>query len=222
MTTSRRLDFEDVFLYAVTPDFSDPSPILAKAERLLDGGVDAMQLRSRSLADRDLIDVGRKLKALCRSRDALMLVNDRPDIALAVEADGVHLGQNDMPVTIARAVLGHRKLIGASCHSLPQALSAQRAGADYVSCGPLWATPTKPGADAVGLGLIGLYRAAIRVPFVAIGGINRGNVDPVVDAGAKRIAVVRGLFDGDDPFGAARFFKSKVVKNQKADVFHSS
>lgn len=213
---SRQLDFTDVSLYAVTGPMTDTARTVERVRAVLAGGADAVQLRSRELSDAAFLALGADLRRLCAERSALFIVNNRVDLAIALDADGVHLGHDDMPIGKAREMVGHRKLIGASTHSLPQALAAQKAGADYVSCGPLWATPTKPDYAAVGLGLIGLYRAALKVPFVAIGGIDESNIDQVAAAGARTVAVVRALFDADDPEEKARFFKSKMPPAEAA------
>jgi len=195
----RKLDFSDVLLYGVTTSIPDSEFILMQSEKMLKGGVDAIQLRNKDLKDRALLDLGEKLKNLCHQYEALFLIDDRPDLALILDADGVHLGHEDMPLEKARELIGHRKILGASTHSLPQALKAQKAGADYVSCGPIWGTPTKPDTASVGLNLIGLYRAALKVPFVVIGGVNLKNIHEIVIAGGRRVAVVRALFDSPDP-----------------------
>lgn len=207
---TRKLDFSDVSLYAVTPSFTDAPGMLAKVEKLLTGGVDAVQLRTKNLKDRELVALGKEMKARCARVGALFLVNNRPDIALATEADGVHVGHEDLPIPFVREMIGHRKILGVSTHSLPEALDAQKQGADYVSCGPIWSTPTKPDYSAVGLGLVGLYKAALRIPFVAIGGIDESNVEQVLSAGAVTVAMVRALFDANDPAAAAKKFKEKV------------
>lgn len=212
--TWRKLDFSDVALYAVTPEVTDPEATLRTIDRLLDGGVDAVQLRCRGLSDRSTVDLAKRIKERCAKSGALFLLNNRPDIALAADADGVHIGHEDLPIPFVRELIGHRKILGVSTHAVPEALDAQRNGADYVSCGPVWATPTKPTYPAVGLGLIGLYRAALRVPFVVIGGVNRENIDSVVKTGAACVAVVRGLFEAPDPAAAAKFFKDKINLNR--------
>ncbi len=206
----RRLNFSDVRLYAVTPEPTNSSGFLDAVDKLLVGGVDAIQLRSRFLKDRSLVALGKEIKKRCADHGALFIVNNRPEIALATDADGLHLGHEDLPISFARELLGHRKIIGVSTHALPEAIDAQRQGADYVSCGPLWATPTKPEYKQVGLGLIGLYKAALRVPFVAIGGVNENNLDDVLAAGAKTVAVVRALFDAENPEKLAKEFKEKL------------
>lgn len=216
--SGRRLDFSDVALYAVTPDTTDFSFLLGQSEQLLQGGVDAIQLRCKNVSDRDLLDVSRKMKSLTAKYNALFIVNNRPDIAVLVDADGIHVGHEDLPVPAVREIVGHRKILGVSTHSVPEAIAAQKQGADYVSCGPLWATPTKPTYNPVGLGLIGLYRAALHVPFVAIGGINASNLDQVVATGAKTVAIVRALFEAENPTEFARQSKQKILANRTSVV----
>ena len=209
----RRLDFSDVALYGVTPRLNRGTDIVSKAEAALKGGLDALQARFGDLTDRDALVLGRALKSLCAAHDALFLVNDRVDLAVAIDADGVHLGQDNLPAVVAREMLGHRKLVGVSCHALPEALQAQKDGADYVSCGPVWATPTKPDYAATGLGLVGLYKAALRVPFVVIGGVNEANIAEVVKTGARTVAVVRALFDAADPGAVAGRMRAALAPN---------
>lgn len=207
-----QLDFSNVRLYAISGDITDANQFLKTVDDLIAGGIDALQLRSKSLNDRQRIDLALRLKEKCEKAEVLFIVNDRPDIALLSNADGVHLGHENMTVAMARQIVGHRAIIGASAHSLPQAIEAQKAGADYVSCGPLWATPTKPTYEPVGLKLIGLYKAALSIPFVAIGGIDFTNVDQVIQAGAPAIAIVRALFESQDAQQAAESFKKKFTK----------
>lgn len=214
MSETRRLDFSDVALYAVTPDSPDKSFLLATVEKLLAGGVDAVQLRNRSLKDRELVALGKQMKTMTAAKGALLIIDNRPDLALAIDADGIHVGHEDLPIAFVRQMVGHRKIVGVSTHSLPEALIAQREGADYVSCGPIWATPTKPEYKAVGLNLIGLYNAALRVPYVVIGGVNEKNIDEVVASGAKTVAVVRALFEAKDPEQMAKTFLKKIRTNR--------
>jgi len=209
------LDFSNVLLYVVTPEIEDEARFFEKLDQILAGGTDAVQLRSKKRPDRDLLRIGEIVKEKCQDSGALFIVNNRPDLALALEADGVHLGHRDLPIHLARQMLGYKKIIGASAHSVAEALSAQREGADYVSCGPIWATPTKPEYEAVGLGLIDLYRASIGIPFVVIGGIDEFNIDQVVAHGAKRAAFVRALFESANPKMAAQDFRAKIEMNWK-------
>jgi thiamine-phosphate pyrophosphorylase len=214
MTDTRRLDFSDVAIYAVTPEPTDAKAFLKKVEAAVEGGADALQFRAKRLSDKAFLELGKEVGAVCRSAGTLFLVDNRPDLAVLLDADGVHVGHDDMPVPSARSFVGHRKIVGRSAHSLPEALEAQRAGADYVSCGPIWATPTKPDYPAVGLDLIGLYKAALRIPFVVIGGVDKSNIDSVVEAGARTIAVVRAWYEAPDPSAAIRFFKDKLQVNR--------
>jgi thiamine-phosphate pyrophosphorylase len=177
------------------------------------GGADVIQFREKHLAPNQRLGVAKELKEICHRYGVLFIINDFLDIALAVGADGVHLGQEDLPVSEARTLVDrffgkkHSFLIGCSTHSLPQALRAQEAGADYVGCGPIFSTPTKPGSLAVGLGLIQEYQAHLKIPFVAIGGIDAKNLSQVIQSGAKGVAVVRAAFDQSDVESSVRSLK---------------
>src|SRR5204863_3414829 len=133
---------------------------------------------------------------------ALFLVNDRPDLAAACDADGVHVGQDDAPVAEARAVVGPERLVGLSTHAQAEVDAA--AGVDYIAVGPVHATPTKPGRPATGLAPVSHAAAHARVPFFAIGGIDAGNLHDVMAAGARRVVVVRAIAEAADPEAAAR------------------
>ncbi len=207
----RRLDFSDVTLYGITSAEMAADKIVTQTKKALAGGVDAVQLRTHGVSDRDLYALGKKIKDLCSNAGALFIVDNRADLAVALDADGIHVGHTDLPIDVVRHMLGHRKIVGMSTHSLPEALAAQRAGADYVSCGPIWRTPTKPIYDAVGLNMVGLYKAALKVPFVAIGGVDETNIDQVLAAGAKCVAVVRALFEASDPEAMAKLLKGRIL-----------
>jgi len=170
----------------------------------LEGGVDVVQLREKSASDDDLLAIGRRLRSLCEEHGALFIVNDRPDLAVACGADGVHVGQDDMPLGEARAIVGDQLIVGVSTHSPEQIEAALRSTADYLGVGPVFSTPTKPGRPAVGLELV-RYAAehASAKPWFAIGGIDTGNADAVAGAGAHRFAVVRAIRDAADPSAAA-------------------
>jgi len=171
----------------------------------LHGGVDMVQLRDKELDDEPLLDVAARFRAACREADALFWLNDRPDLALAAGADGVHVGQNDTPPGAVREQVGERLLIGLSTHTPEQFDAALGSEADQLSVGPVWETPTKPGRPAAGLDFV--RHAAARGgerPWFAIGGIGGGNIGEVVEAGARRVVVVRAIRDADDPEGAAR------------------
>ena len=170
-------------------------------EAALAGGVGVVQLRDKDAADGELVEAGRRFRRLTREAGALLVVNDRPDLAVACDADGVHVGQDDLPVAAARAIVGPERLVGLSTHSPEQIRAA--AGADYLGVGPVFATPTKPGREPVGLELVREAARSAQVPWFAIGGIDLETVSQVVAAGATRIAVVRAIADAPDPRAAA-------------------
>ena len=207
----RLLTLQDSRLYCITagPGVRGYEETTAA---VCEGGADMVQLREKGMSVRDLIALARHLKTVCAHYGALLIVNDRPDVALLADAHGVHIGQDDIPLSAARRIVGHAKIVGVSAHSLKQALDAQGAGADYTTCGPLWATPTKPDARPVGLGLIAQYKAMVKIPFFCIGGIAPSNVGEVLSAGAERIAAVRSIWNAANPRAAAREFKDQIAK----------
>jgi thiamine-phosphate pyrophosphorylase len=171
----------------------------------LRGGVDMVQLRDNELDDDSLLRAAARFRSLCAEHGALFWLNDRPDLALAAEADGVHVGQDDQPVAEVRELVGDRLLIGLSTHSPEQFEAALRSEADQLSVGPVWETPTKAGRPAAGLEYV--RHAAEHggeVAWFAIGGIDEHSVGEVVAAGARRVVVVRAIRDADDPEAAAR------------------
>ncbi len=154
------------------------------------------------------------------STGALFVINDRPDLLAATGADGVHVGQDDMPVAEARAIVGEQALIGLSTHSEAQITAACEAQAearpDQISVGPIWETPTKEGRPATGLGLIEFAAQAASLPWFAIGGIDAGNIAEAAAAGAERVVVVRAIRDAADPESVAREFRSAVERRSEA------
>ena len=195
----------------VHPADRDAQEVLRPA---LQSGVDVVQLRDKAAEERDLVDAGRVFRRLCDAYDALFIVNDEPELAIACAADGVHIGQDDTSVDEARQVLGRDSLIGVSTHTSEQIEEAR--GADYIAVGPVFETPTKPEYAPVGTELVRWAAEHAPVPFFAIGGIDPGNVDEVLDAGAGRIAVVRAIRDAQDPGEAARALKARIVSRLAA------
>ena len=196
----------DYSLYLVT----DRS--LARGRAMLDivraavqGGVTCVQLREKTCATREFIEEALAVKEFLRSRGVPLIINDRLDVALAVGADGVHLGKKDMPLAAARAIVTDTMRIGISAESLADAIAAQQGGADYLGVSPIFATPTKTDAAAP-LGLVGLQaiRRAVYIPLVGIGGLNRQNAAAVVRCGADGVAVVSAIVAAEDPEQAAR------------------
>jgi thiamine-phosphate pyrophosphorylase len=174
------------------------------------GGVDIVQLREKRLHDEDLASIARAARSLCESLGTLLIVNDRPWVAREAGADGVHVGQEDIPAADVRELVGPDVLIGVSTHS-PEQIDAIDAGVvDYIGVGPIHETPTKPGRPAVGLELIRYAAARAPVPFFAIGGLHAGNLDEALAAGATRACVLRAIADAEDPESQARGLRERI------------
>lgn len=182
----------------------------------LRGGVDVVQLRCKDAPDDEILSTGRRFARLCAAHGALFILNDRPDLVPEAGADGVHVGQDDTPVDQARVLVGPRRLVGRSTHT-PAQVDAADGLVDYIGVGPVYETPTKPGRQAVGLGLIGYAREHAAVPFFAIGGIDERTLGDVVGAGARRVAVVRALTNAKDPEVTARALR-RALESEKEPV----
>jgi thiamine-phosphate pyrophosphorylase len=196
-------------LYLIT----SPVPeILKIVEAALKGGVSLVQYRDKEANDRDLLEKAHQLCQLCHRYNALFIVNDRVDIALAVEADGVHLGQQDAPVSFAREVLGPQKIVGLSTTNKQELHKAIAEKADYVGVGPFFETPTKPGKAAASVEYIEYVKAKCPVPWFAIGGIDLNNLNTVLTKGAQRIAVVRAIMQAEQPTQVTREFLSQLIR----------
>jgi thiamine-phosphate pyrophosphorylase len=195
---------EDARLYLITGIPADPERLLAAA---FAGGVDVVQLREKDADDDAIVRAGRVFRRLADEAGALFIVNDRPDLALRCEADGVHVGQDDLGVAAVRELVGDL-IVGLSTHSPEQIRAAE--GADYIGVGPVYATPTKAGRPAVGVELLREAARSAGVPWFAIGGIDETNVDEVVAAGTTRIAVVRAIRDAADPTATARELRRRL------------
>lgn len=190
-------------LYAVTPDVADTEELVASVEAAIDGGARAVQYRNKSASAELRRAQAYALAVLCRSRDVLYIVNDDPELAAVVSADGVHLGEDDADIAKARAIVGDQALIGASCYNdLSRARALADAGADYLAFGSMYPSSVKPGARRASLELLGAARS-LGVPIVAIGGIDAENAAEVVEAGADAVAVISAVFDSDDVESAA-------------------
>lgn len=198
---------EDKLALYVIVDARTPVQLVAD---LLDAGVGAVQLRDKSLPPGDQVQPARRLQRLCRAKDALFFVNDHVDVALAVSADGVHLGQNDRSLREARLLLGPDALIGATVRTVEQAEAAAAQGADYLGVGPIYESVTKPGRTPLGVDVIKRIRAAVRLPLVAISGIAAGRAAPVIEAGATGAAVIAGILRADDPVQAAAALGAEI------------
>ncbi|HSZ12957.1 MAG TPA: thiamine phosphate synthase [Solirubrobacteraceae bacterium] len=174
------------------------------------GGVDVVQLREKQMPDVELASVARPARLLCEELGALFIVNDRPWVAREAGADGIHVGQDDIPPADLRELVGPEMLIGLSTHSPAQIDAVDASVVDYIGVGPIHETPTKPGRPAVGVELIAYAAAHARVPFFAIGGLDAGNVADALDAGATRVCVLRAIAAAADPEQAARALRDRL------------
>jgi thiamine-phosphate pyrophosphorylase len=173
---------------------------------VIDGGCRMVQLREKEWPSGRLLPLARRLRDRCRSAGVTFIVNDRVDVAVAVEADGVHVGQDDLPARLTRSFLTEGMVLGVSTHDVEQARAARDDGADYVAVGSMFQTATKPDFQLVGPALIRKLRGEIRVPLIGIGGITHDNVADVVRAGADGVAVISAVCAAPDPSAATRRF----------------
>ncbi|MDI6729684.1 MAG: thiamine phosphate synthase [Thermodesulfovibrionales bacterium] len=193
-------------LYLITDRklFADSGKMFAAVEEALKAGVKAVQLREKDLPTRELLDMAYKMRELTARHDAKLFINDRADIAMCVNADGVHLGQSSMPVYAVRKVVGDRMMIGVSTHKLNEALTAKREGADFITFGPIYPTPSKlKYGKPVGVESLKIVAEKVAIPVFGIGGIKPDNVEDVVNAGAYGVALISGILGEHDVRRAA-------------------
>ncbi len=192
------------------------SPIQVAREAIA-GGATAIQLREKEMESKELCNLALSLKKIAKQERALFLVDDRVDIAKACDADGVHLGKKDLPIKIARKLLGTKKVVGATVRNLSQALKAQREGADYISLGPIFSTKTKKDLPPPrGLKAIPRIKKKIKIPLIAIGGINRNNVASVIRAGADGVAVVSAITKAENVQKATQELLKRIKKAKQS------
>ena len=197
-----RRRMEAVRLYVITAAEDSVDRTVEVVRAACAGGAGAVQLRRKGEPDAGTLRLAERCREVTTAAGVLFIVNDHIDLAMLAAADGVHLGQEDAPIEVARRLWpGH--LVGRSTHSLEQALTAQAQGADYLGVGPVYATPTKPGRPAVGLELVEALAPRLNIPWVAIGGIDASTLPAVVAAGARRVAVVRAVCGATDPAAAS-------------------
>lgn len=195
----------DYSLYLVTDrDLLNGKDIVATVEQAILGGVTIVQIREKSLSTREFFQCALLLKGITAKYGVSFIVNDRTDIALAIDADGLHIGQDDMPLSVARKLLGPNKIIGVSVATLKQALTAQADGADYLGVGAVFPTTTKDDASNVSLQMLQEIKKQVNIPVVAIGGINENNISKVMATGVDGAAVVSAIVAARDPYGSAR------------------
>jgi thiamine-phosphate pyrophosphorylase len=207
----RMLLFQQVDVYPVTCErLSGGKSNLQVLEAVIQGGAKIIQLREKEYPKRDLYNLALKFREISTRAGVLLIINDHVDIALAVDADGVHLGQEDLPVQVARN-LAPELLIGVSTHSLEQALQAEKNGADYINIGPIFSTKTKKGVGrSLGPGAISEISPRIKVPFTVMGGINEENIEEVLAKGARRVAMVTAITKAADITAQIKSLKEKI------------
>lgn len=214
MTGQERPTLDGRSLYLCSPDRPDLDRFL---ENCIRGGVDVVQLRDKSLEAGELLERARVARDVCRSFGVPFILNDRPDLALECDADGVHVGQEDAPVDLARRILGHDRIVGLSTHQPAEIEAALTRAVDYVSAGPVVPTPTKPGRPGTGSGYI-LYATRVAestdraVPVFVTGGVTPDSIAELWRAGARRYVVVRYLTESDEPEAAARQLRDAIKR----------
>jgi len=210
-----RQKLADARLYViVTESVGRGRPVAALAQAAISGGADIIQLREKEMADRELLACAHAVRDVTREAGVLLVINDRPDIALLCHADGVHLGQSDLPAHQARLIVGDELIIGVSTRDPDEALQAERDGADYIGVGPAYPTSTKPDAAPIGLDLIHFASEHVRLPSFAIGGITVDKVPELRLIGARAICVCSAAIAADDVAAATRALKDAVSANQ--------
>jgi thiamine-phosphate pyrophosphorylase len=198
-------------LYLVT---SASEQLFGTVEAALQGGLTLVQYREKTADDSVKLSHAQKLRQMCHHYGALFIMNDRVDLALAVDADGVHLGQQDVPIAFARQLLGSQRLIGRSTTNPDEMQRAIAEGADYIGVGPVYETPTKADKAAAGLDYVQYATKHAAIPWFAIGGIDPNNIDDVLNAGAERVAIVRAIMQADQPTLVTQYFLSQLTRVQ--------
>jgi thiamine-phosphate pyrophosphorylase len=210
---SRRSRLENVLLYSLVTSAISPIPLPSMVKILVDGGVDAIQLREKTMPDGAFARLAEKVGGVCRKGGALFIVNDRADVAAAVGADGVHLGQDDLPPACARKIMGERGIIGVTTRNLAMAKKALAGGADYIAIGPAFKSQIAPEKEAIGPAAAGLATRMLDAPAFAIGGVTASRLPLVLKAGCRRIAVCTALLWAKNPEAEARKFKQILKAN---------
>ena len=184
-------------------------------ERSIEGGIDIIQLREKNGSETKILDLAKEIKKILLGTDILFIINDRVDLALAADADGVHVGQDDLPVNEARKITPYGFIIGLSTHLPEQGKNALTSGADYVGVGPVFPTPTKPTYKEAGLEYVSWAKENLKdIPWFAIGGINEDNIDKVISAGSSRVSVVRAIMNSNDPKTNTKNLKEKLSEDK--------
>ena len=184
------------------------------ARLVIDGGADAIQLREKTISDSEFITLAGEVREITTRSGTILIINDRVHVAREINADGVHLGQQDMSVLEARDIIGKNKIIGVSTHSIMQAKQAQKDGADYIAIGPIYPTKTKDYEPSIGIKVIQELSGAVNIPIIAIGAITLKNLDEVLKAGASRVAACSAIIGSKDIYSSTKQYKEKLNGTQ--------
>lgn len=187
--------------------------VLETVEAVCAGGADVIQMREKEMAAGRQVELGRQMAEICRRHNVLLVVNDRADVARAIGADGVHVGQDDLSVRACRQVLGPRSLVGVSCQTPQMALAAVEAGADYIGVGPVYASPTKPRGYTIEPAGVAAVRGAVKLPTVAIAGITIENVEALLETCGTAVAVCSDIIAADDPQARTAAMKAAILRH---------
>jgi len=212
LSASKESRIEQARLYVLCSGLSDECEFARRIEALTKADVDVLQLRDKELSDRELLSRAKILRTLTAGTKTLFIVNDRADIACLTDADGVHVGQDELAIQDARIIMGPEKLVGMSTHSLQQAIQAERDGADYIGCGPVFASATKEFDELAGEQLLREVEDTVHIPAFAIGGITLENLRHVLESGFKRVAVQNAIWNAEDCGKAAKQFRMHVAR----------
>jgi len=206
----------DYTLYLVTDrSLMSSATIEESVEQAIQGGCTLVQLREKEASSRNFYEIARRVRKITSQRNVPLIINDRVDIALAVDADGVHVGQNDLPADVVRKVIGPDRIVGVSAGSLSEALAAKKAGADYLGVGAMFATDTKSDAKVTSMEELRRIRRAVSLPIVVIGGINKKTASHFQGMGIDGLAVVSAIVARDDVAEAARELKTLFLEGKK-------
>lgn len=206
-------------LYCIVTEQKPDMSVEDMVSQACDGGAQVVQFRYKNIVTEDVVRQAKNLKNICKKKDVIFIINDYPELARDADADGVHIGQDDMPIDQVRHVIGPGKLIGLSTHSYAQAMKGRLQGADYLGFGPIFSTPTKPEYNALGMNDISVVNKKVDVPIFVIGGINTDNVESVIMAGAERVAVLRSVFAADDIACAAAAMRELIARAKKERIY---
>ncbi|RXA19879.1 thiamine phosphate synthase [Methanosarcina sp. MSH10X1] len=206
---------KEIDFYLVTDSGLSKKGTLSDVREAVESGCRIVQYREKARSTKAMVEEASEIKRICSGR-AIFLVNDRIDVALAVDADGIHIGQDDMPIEMARRLLGENKIIGLSVHNREEAIRAEKAGADYIGLGPIFDTATKKDAgEGIGPLKIRELKAAIQLPVVAIGGINKENCQSVIQNGADSLVAISAVVCSDDVRKETRYFIDMIRKTRR-------